>query len=407
MIPTVQNLTAATPVPSVATLGFESAEKVLGPDLHARWIDIDELETKISAWNHLAQNALWCTPALESNYLLPALKYLDSQTVRMLVVEDQNAPEARELVAVVPIETKRIYRLPFKAAEVWRHDQCFNATPLLDRRCATGAWERICELLVSEDYSLLSLDTVSADPDVDAVFKNLERRPGVTRFQRDRFERAGFAPHESGDDYILEHVSKGLRKKLRRYIVKLEAIGKVSWEPSSEGSNFEQLAEEFMRIEASGWKGRGGTALACSESTEAFFRELIQRSAAQDKARFLSLKLDGKPISMICDIQSGATVYCYKTAYDDTFAAYSPGLQTEFKSVEYLHRDGIKHGDSCTSPGSSSLSRIWGQRVELQNVVFSLKSGLAQAAVRALPKIQSVLKGLRSLKSGGSPGVQA
>lgn len=368
---------------------------------------MDDLEARESAWNFLAQNALETSPALESNYLIPALKHLASKAVQVIVVENRNSPVGQEFVAIVPIETKRMFRLPFKAAEVWRHDQCFNATPLLARDCAAEAWSLICDFLVSDGYSLLSLDTVSAAPEVDTVFQKLEEQPGVTRFQRGHFTRAGFAPAATADVYILQHVSKGARKKLRANLGKLGRIGDITWERSDAESDFEQLAQDFLRIEASGWKGEAGTALACSESTESFYRDLIQRSAAQGKARFLALKMEGEPIAMISDIQSQATVYCYKTAYDDSFARYSPGLQTEFKNIEYLHQEGVQRADSCTASGNSTICRIWGQSLDFQNVVFSLKPGFAQTAVRALPKIQGVLKRLRSMKSAKSTGAQA
>lgn len=404
MIPAPQTMDSAFPV---VTYQPQGSPQISSPDLHARWIDTDELDSCKSSWEFLAQHALQSNPAFESNYLIPALKYLASEAVQVIVVEDRNAPKGQAIVAIVPIETKRLYRLPFKAAEVWRHEQCFNATPLLAKDCATEAWSRVCDLLVSSGYSLLSLDTVSADPEMDAVFQNLEQRPGVTRFQRDRFDRAGFSPNVTADDYILQHVSKGTRKKIRANLGKLERTGDVTWDRSSDNSDFAQLAEDFLKIESSGWKGDAGTALACSESTQSFYRNLIERSAAQGKARFLSLKFDGQPIAMISDIQSGVSVYCYKTAYNDTFARYSPGLQTEFKNIEYLHREGIQHGDSCTAPGQQTICRVWGQRLVFQNVVFSLKPGLSQAAVHALPKIQGVLKTLRSMKSSKSTGAQA
>ena len=118
---------------------------------------------------------------------------------------------------------------------------------------------------------------------------------------------------------------------------RLEDQGTVTWETSDETSDYEQLANDFLRIEASGWKGEEGTALASNSSTKAFYKSLIRESAKAGKARFLSLKLDGQPIAMLSDIQSGQFVYSYKTAYDDAFSSYSPGQQVEVKNLEFLH----------------------------------------------------------------------
>ena len=397
----------APPVCSAIALPLQQPLSISSHDLRARWISADDLAARQSAWDFLSENALQTNPAFESNYLIPALRHLASDAVQVIIVEDWNASEVQNVVAVVPIETKRMYQLPFKTAEVWRHDQCFNTTPLLFKDCAAKAWSLVCDLLVSDGYSLLSLDTVSAQPEVDAVFQEIEKRPAGKRFQRDQFLRAGFAPGVTADEYILKHVSKSTRKKLHATLDKLARIGDLSWERSTDESDFGQLAEDFLKLEAAGWKGEAGTALACSESTQSFYRELIRRSAVQRKAKFLSLKFNGQPIAMISDIQTSSTVYCYKSTYNDKYARYSPGLQTEFKNIEYLHRDRIQRGDSCTVPGKLSIGRIWGQSLAYQNLVFSLKPGLAQTAVRALPKIQRVLKKLKNMKSGKSTGTKA
>ncbi len=382
-----------------ATFAASVARQISKPNLRARWVEIADIEARTAAWEFLAQNAVQCNPAFESNFLIPALKYLASESVRVLIVEDLNAPQGETLVGVVPIETKQVYRLPFKAAEVWKHDQCFNSTPLLSKKHAAEIWAIVCERLAADGYSLLSLDTVSAAPEFDCLLKNHEANKGVTRYQRDYFERAAFAPKVEAEEYVKNRVSKSRRKKLELCHRKLAKVGEVTWERSTERSNFEQLAEDFLRIESSGWKGAEGTALACSKSTRDFYRDLIRKSAALGKARFLTLNLDGKVVALISDIQSGSTVYCYKTGYQNSFAEFSPGSQVELENIQQLFRDDVQLADSCTMPGTSNLDHLWGEKLAFQNVIFSLKPGLAQAAVKALPQIQSLVKKVRSIRS--------
>ncbi|MFT5300167.1 MAG: hypothetical protein ACI814_000941 [Mariniblastus sp.] len=366
------------------------------PQFRVSWLDTDELRSREKAWEFLALNSLSQNPAFESNYLLPALKHLANESVRVLVVEDVRAEKHHSLVGLVPIEDKCIYRLPFKAAEIWKHEQCFDTTPLLLKKHASEVWRLICEELVEVGFKLLSLDTVSAETNVDAVFTDLERGQGIVRFQRDHYQRAAFVPTESFDDYVQKHVSKSIRKNTKRLLRRLEDRGTVTWETSGDSSDFEQLAEDFMSIEASGWKGTEGTALASAESTKAFYKSLICESARVGKARFLSLKLDGRPLAMLSDIQTGQVVYSCKTAYDEKFAQFSPGQQVEVKNLDFLHRDGIQSGDSCTSTENATINRIWGQKLSFQNLIFSLTPGLARTAVKALPMIQTAVHRLRN-----------
>ena len=363
--------------------------------LQARWISTAELESLAESWEILSQSALWRNPSFEPNSLIPALAHLNNGNVRVLVIENAAAGNGPQLVGLVPVETKRLYRLPFKAAEIWKHDQCFDATPLLHKHLAVQAWSMICRQLDDEGYKLLSLDTVSAESAMEDVFRETEHLLNQHRFQRDQYQRAAFRPAETADAYVQQFVSKSTRKNFRRMLRRLEAEGVVTWEASNRTSDFQKLADAFLRIESSGWKGRAGTALASHAATRDYYLELIERSAALGKARFLSLNLDGHPIAMLSDLQSGDIVYSYKTAYDEAFASFSPGQLVEVKNIEYLQRDGIRLGDSCTATDNSTINRIWGQKLQFQNVIFSLRPGLARTALGALPFIQSAVHRLR------------
>ena len=333
---TTQTTTIAPFVPSVSQTIAST------PQLQANWIETDELQSRLDAWDSLANNALARIVPFESNVLLPALKHLATESVRVLIVEDVAAESNCNLVGLVPIEPKTVYRLPFKAAEIWKHDQCFDATPLLHKQFAVEAWKLICEKIKATGFSLLSLDTVSAEEKLERVFRSVEEQKRIVRFQRDQYQRAAFNPSKTSADYVQENCSKNVRKSTRRQLRRLEDLGKVTWEKSDASSDFEQLAEDFLTLEASGWKGKEGTALASTAATEAFYKEMIQESAKAGKAKFLSLKLDGRPIAMLSDIHSEKFSYCYKTAYNEEFSSFSPGLQAEFKNIEYLHLAGIE-----------------------------------------------------------------
>ena len=390
------HLTQTSITTDASPIAVPEAASTATPKLQAKWVGLQELRVHKKAWDALAENALWRNASFESNYLLPALEHLATESVRVMVVERFAANNQSCLVAVVPFVEKRVYRLPFKAIEVWKHDQSFDATPLLSKNFAPFAWQSICEKLIADKYVLLSLDTVLAESRLDLVLRNAETKLGIVRFQRDHFQRAAFTPDQTVESYTKKHVSKSLRKNTGRLLRRLEDIGTVSWETSDSSSDYGQLAEDFLRIEASGWKGKEGTALLSKDSTSAFYRRLVHESALAGKARFLTLKLDGRPIAMLSDIQSGNCVYSFKTAYDDEFSAFSPGQQVELKNLEFLHRDGIVLGDSCTSTSNSTINRIWGQKVAFQNLILSLTPGFARTTVKALPLVQSAVHRLRN-----------
>jgi len=361
----------------------------------AKWVTLEELESLRPQWSFLENNAISRNPFFEANYLIPALKHFGHEKTNVLVVQDLNEQPDRRLVGLVPIEETPVYKLPFKTAEVWKHLHCFNSTPLLLDGIATEAWQCLVQKLRDDGFAVLSLDTVSAMPEVDTIFSDLEQALKVYRHQRSTFERPAFAPAATPQQYDQQHVSRKVRENGRRAMRRLAEQGDIQWEASDESSDFKQLADDFLSIECSGWKGKSGTALACQAETATFYKEMIQESAAESKARFLSLKLDGRPIAMISDLQSGETICSYKTCYDEAFARYSPGQQTIVKNIEHLHRDGIKLGDSCALPESSTFRRIWGQQLPFQSLLFSLAPGISRCVIQSLPMLKSAVRSLK------------
>ena len=167
---------------------------------------------------------------------------------------------------------------------------------------------------------------------------------------------------------------------------------------TDKGSNFQSFTERFLELESSGWKGKEGTALACQRSSQQFFEEMVNRSAAENRVSFLTLELDGRPIAMLCDLYADGLGCAYKTAFDESYSQFSPGLLAEFKNIEYLHAGRIQLMDSCTDPDNASLNRIWKDRLRYQSVVVALHGGLPKFATSIMPWLQSVSRTVRKIR---------
>lgn len=358
--------------------------------LSIRCIDsVEGLEAIKPQWDELARNAVWRNPTYEHNFLIPAIKHLGHGEVRVVVVEGSTATGESTLHGLFPIVSKKMYHLPIPCVELWRHDQSFDSTPLIAKPHAAQTLGCILDYLSEQKIGLLSLNTISAEPEFQLVLNQVisERRCPIC--QRDRFERAALRPVDNSDDYVQQFVSKNVKKKYLQRQRRLAELGEVTYELSDDFSDYELLTSQFLEIEASGWKGESGTALACDDSTKGFYEELVFRSAREGKARFVSLKLDGKPIVMLSDLRSGQAVYAYKTAFDEHFSAFSPGLLIEIKNIQYLHDAEVSVSDSCTEPDNPTINRIWGQKLQFQSIVIGLRPGIAQLATRMMPWIRT------------------
>jgi CelD/BcsL family acetyltransferase involved in cellulose biosynthesis len=120
-------------------------------------------------------------------------------------------------------------------------------------------------------------------------------------------------------------MSAQLRKQLRRKERRLAERGMttISVGPGDDAS---AEIERFLELEASGWKGREGGALAASAENLSFGREVLQQASRRGRLHMVGIDCDGRPVARRCSLLAADGAYAFKTAYDESFAAYSPGV---------------------------------------------------------------------------------
>ena len=105
------------------------------------------------------------------------------------------------------------------------------------------------------------------------------------------------------------------------------------------------LASELERgfaVEASGWKGRAGTAILSSPQTERFYRAVAEAFAERDALRLSSLELDGEMVAFdLCLLHAGR-LWLLKTGYDERFRRLGPGLVLRLWVIERCFELGLE-----------------------------------------------------------------
>jgi len=80
---------------------------------------------------------------------------------------------------------------------------------------------------------------------------------------------------------------------------------------------------------------------------------------------------------MQCNLLADDRVFCFKVAYDETHARYSPGVQREVRAIEVFHAwTAVSAMDSCADPDNDLVNRLWPDRLRLTTIVVPAK-GLA------------------------------
>ena len=135
----------------------------------------------------------------------------------------------------------------------------------------------------------------------------------------------------AGDSREAELSSKFLAN-LRRRMRKLAEQGAVSYRRVDGGAEVEPFLAQFFALEAAGWKGERGTAIARDPRTIAFYRGVARAAGAEGWLALRALDLDGRPVAMHFGLQHRGVYSLPKPAYDERLRACSPG-QLLFREV--------------------------------------------------------------------------
>jgi CelD/BcsL family acetyltransferase involved in cellulose biosynthesis len=133
----------------------------------------------------------------------------------------------------------------------------------------------------------------------------------------------------------------GLSKNLRSDLKRAENRAKADGHPPTarfESNADERSFEEFLRIEASGWKGEEGTAVGASTEQTALYRRATRRMASRGWLEWQFLDLGDRAAAVHLCCRMGRSLFILKLGYDDDMRAYSPGALLLLRAIEREHR---------------------------------------------------------------------
>jgi hypothetical protein len=179
------------------------------------------------------------------------------------------------------------------------------------------------------------------------------------------------------------------RRSSRRKERRLRQAGPLEYAALEREADVAVWCEGFLRCEASGWKGRVGTAMACDEADRAYFHRVAAEAFRRDRLLMFALHHDGRPIAYRCSFRAGDGAFAFKMAYDEAYAPYSPGLLLERENRRRLEAlPAVRWMDSCTAANNVMINRIYPQRRAVQPVVVSTGKRPGDLVVSLLPLLR-------------------
>lgn len=351
----------------------------------------EDLAPYRAAWDDLAREALEPNPFYESWMLLPAIDAFGAAASLQFVLVFAPSPDRGErvLCGFFPLERRRKYRcLPLGYLSLWRHSCCFLSLPLLRASCAGGCLSAFLDWLATDPRgsALLELPWSPGDGPFWQLLVNLNLQRSRLTYVTEQYARCLLRPRADAEAYLAESLTAHERKEVRRKEKRLADLGRVEYRATRPGDDVGPWTEAFLRLEAEGWKGRQGTAMASIPEEAAFFRGVVAEAARQGRLRMLGLFLNNEPIALKCNFLAGTGSFAFKIAFDERHGRLSPGYQLEIANLRDFHDSGeVQWMDSCSDCQPSMFDRLWLDWRVIQTLLLSTGRRPGDLVVSVLP----------------------
>jgi CelD/BcsL family acetyltransferase involved in cellulose biosynthesis len=135
---------------------------------------------------------------------------------------------------------------------------------------------------------------------------------------------------------------KGQWRELERRRRKMHREHDVRYELLRSPEDLDRELDRGLAVEASGWKGAAGTAIASSPDTLAFYRAVAHGFHRMGRLRLSELWLDGRVVAFDLSLLHRGRLHLLKTGYDESVRTLAPGLVLRLAVVERCFELGLE-----------------------------------------------------------------
>ncbi len=323
-------------------------------------------------WRALAQRAV------EPNgYYLPAWELAVSATARGRT--DASALSAFDgssarLIGLMPvISLWHTLKIPLPAL-VSAHPYGTLCSPLLDGEAPIEAATQLLQQAREAGAHALVLNDVALDGAAMNSLKQALNRGGLKPRILSSYVRASLDATQDGDTLLREALGARKLKELRRQRHRLEEHGPVRFEVARRPDEIGPALETFLQLEASGWKGKRGTALVQHAGDAAFIRRAVPALAETAQCEIITLRAGTTAVAAGIVLRHQDRAFFFKLGIDERFARYSPGVQLTLDLTRHLCADpAVASADSTASADHPMINPIWRGRFAIGDVLIPLR----------------------------------
>ena len=337
----------------------------------------------LADWRRLVQRAGEPNPFFEPWFLLPSLALCAGEERVRIKAWYRNG----RLAGLVPIvRTAKYYGHWATHAKGWLHPNAFCGGPLIAAGLEEPFWRALLAHFDRTPASalFLHLPLLPADGPAHAALERVLAAGGRAHYLSADECRAFLTGDRDAQSYLSAAMGAKKRKELRRQHNRLAEEGKLAFERLEGDAGLAEWTEEFLALEAAGWKGAAGSALSNAARTRALFEQSLAGAAAAGRLERLALRLDGRAVAMLVNFITPPGAYSFKTAFDENYARFSPGMLLQLENLALLERADVTWADSCAAEGHPMIERLWRDKRRMVSRNIAIGGPLRRALFRLL-----------------------
>ena len=278
---------------------------------------IDELKKYADAWNTLSYKV---PPQLPTSSYAWVSTYFEHSLIAGETWRCIFAYNNDRLVGVLPLIVSRRAKAGLAWLSTPMSSHIIAVSPLLFpgeesdvlRALLNAAWSSHPDVVWIEMSDLAANSPLLEYVD-DYLHLKISRRTG-------RYLRV-----DGNQDQYQSSLSRNFRSNQRKAANKLRKLkGMETAFVTGRDASSAQLSE-FIPVEASGWKGRRGTAIQKSSDLITFYATLTARFADAGWLEWHFLRAEGRAIAANLAVHFNRSIIVWKLGYDENYRRYSPG----------------------------------------------------------------------------------
>lgn len=366
-------------------------------------VDLDAVHPQ--AWAQLADRAVAPNAFFQPAWTRAVSAHASGKSGAQALLAWDNSSRKRLIGFLPVISAWRALKMPIPMLVAW-HAYAPLTVPLLDRDAADAAARGLIEAAARAGAQAILFQSLASDSAAAHALRRATADLGIAPRTMNVHARALLDATQPPDEALKTSLGAKKLKELRRQRNRLADDGEVTFAMASSPADVAVALDGFLALEAAGWKGKRGTALAKDDGDAAFIRRAVSDLAATGNAQIATLAHGGTPVAAGLLLRHGRRVYFFKIAYDEAVAKMSPGVQLCVDITRHLCADpSVDDVDSTAVANHPMIDHIWRGRLPMADVIvpvtpdaipFNLCAGLVSARHAARETARRIVHAIRS-----------